>query len=80
MAVFNINKGDLETFMPGTKSWNIIPMEYFQDLENYISKIPGIKLGGIGKGQSEEGLWWIKSQINITHPLAWRVERAGVIA
>ena len=48
-------------------------MEYFEDLEKYMSKIPGIKPGGIGKGQFEEGLWWIKFQIDITHPLAWRV-------
>jgi len=47
-------------------------MEYFEDLENYMSKIPGIK-PGIGKGQFEEGLWWIKFQIDITHPLAWSV-------
>jgi hypothetical protein len=47
-------------------------MEHFNELENFITKLPGINLP-IGKGQTEEGLWWIKFQFDIDHPLAWRV-------
>ena len=37
-----------------------------------MSKIPGIK-PGFGKGYLTDGLWWMKFQIDITHPLAWHV-------
>ena len=47
-------------------------MEYFEALEAYLSKIPGIK-PGFGKGYLTDGLWWMKFQIDITHPLAWHV-------
>ena len=47
-------------------------MEYFNALENFIVRLPGVILP-IGKGQTEEGLWWIKFQFDIDHPLAWRV-------
>ena len=47
-------------------------MEYFNELEKFITRVPGIK-PGIGKGQTEDGLWWIKFQIDIDHPLAWKI-------
>jgi hypothetical protein len=47
-------------------------MEYFSELEKFITRVPGIK-PGIGKGQTEDGLWWIKFQIDINHPLAWKI-------
>jgi len=47
-------------------------MEYFTELENFMSRIPGIILP-IGKGKTEAGLWWIKFQFDVNHPLAWRV-------
>jgi hypothetical protein len=47
-------------------------MEYFSELEEFITRVPGIK-PGIGKGQTEDGLWWIKFQIDIDHPLAWKI-------
>lgn len=47
-------------------------MDQFEALESYLAKLPGIK-AGIGKGITEEGLWWIKFQIDINHPLAWKV-------
>jgi hypothetical protein len=47
-------------------------MEYFDGLETYLFRIPGIK-PGFGKGYLDDGLWWMKFQIEITHPLAWHV-------
>lgn len=47
-------------------------MEYFKDLEDYLAKLPGIKLP-IGKAQTEDGLWWVKFRIDVNNPLAWRV-------
>lgn len=47
-------------------------MEYFKDLEDYLGKLPGIKLP-IGKAQTEDGLWWVKFRIDVNNPLAWRV-------
>jgi hypothetical protein len=44
----------------------------FKTLEEYLLKIPGIN-GLIGKGADENGMWWVKFQIDITHPLAWHV-------
>ncbi len=42
----------------------------FKTLTDYLEKIPGI-MTPIATG-SEEGLWWIKFQIDIDHDLAWR--------
>ena len=44
----------------------------FDTLEEYLHKVPGI-VGSIGKGIDEDGLWWVKFQIDITHSLAWNV-------
>jgi hypothetical protein len=44
----------------------------FDKLINYLNKVPSIKQS-IGKGKFENGLWWIKFQINIEHPLSWQV-------
>jgi hypothetical protein len=46
--------------------------EYFNELEAFLSRIPGIHMP-IGKGQTEEGLWWIKFRLDIRNPLAWQV-------
>lgn len=45
---------------------------YFNELENFIAKLPGVRLP-IGKDRTKEGLWWIKFQFDVNHPLAWRV-------
>jgi hypothetical protein len=45
--------------------------DFFELLETFLIRIPGIK-AGIGKGQTEDGLWWVKFQIDIQHPLAWK--------
>jgi hypothetical protein len=43
-----------------------------RSLESYLERIPGIS-PGIGKGQFENGNWWVKFGIDIDHPLAWHV-------
>jgi hypothetical protein len=42
----------------------------FSKLTTYLGKIPAIK-DDFGKGQFDDGLWWVKFQIDIKHPLAW---------
>ena len=44
----------------------------FEPLIAFIRKIPGIN-PVIGSGVFENGLWWIKFKIDLTHPLAWRL-------
>ncbi len=44
----------------------------FDSLIEFFRKVPGIS-GSIGKGRFENGNWWVKFHINITHPLAWSV-------
>lgn len=44
----------------------------FTKLLLYLTKIPAIKTE-IGHGQFDNGLWWIKFQIDIDNPLAWQV-------
>jgi len=46
--------------------------ENFSELTDYMEKIPSIKRG-IGTGEFDNGLWWVKFQIDIEHPLAWNV-------
>ena len=46
--------------------------EYFKELEAFLSQIPAIG-NPVGKGETEEGLWWIKFNLDIHHPLAWQV-------
>ena len=45
-----------------------------------MAKVPAIK-SGIGSGHYDDGLWWIKFQIDIDHQLAWNViQELGNIA
>lgn len=44
----------------------------FNKLIGYLKKVPAIN-SSIGKGEFDSGLWWVKFQINIEHPLAWQV-------
>jgi hypothetical protein len=44
----------------------------FKPLTDYLAKVPAI-LGSIGTGIDDDGLWWIKFQIDIGNSLAWRV-------
>lgn len=44
----------------------------FDALETFLKRVPSIR-GWIGKGTTDDGLWWVKFAIDIEHPLAWRV-------
>src|SRR5688500_5783493 len=41
-------------------------------LTNYLAKIPAINIP-IATGSDEQGLWWVKFQIDIDNDLAWHV-------
>ena len=43
-----------------------------KNLKEFIGKIPAVKKG-IGDGFYENGLWWIKFQIDIKNKYAWSV-------
>ncbi|HAL81213.1 MAG TPA: hypothetical protein DCO83_02400 [Mucilaginibacter sp.] len=47
--------------------------ELFVELIDFMKRIPGIEKSFFGKGIFENGNWWIKFCIDITHPLAWHV-------
>jgi hypothetical protein len=42
-----------------------------QTLKDYLVRIPAV-FSSIGSGV-DNGLWWVKFRIDITHPLAWNV-------
>lgn len=44
----------------------------FKPLIEYLTKVPAVQ-SSIGTGVDEEGFWWVKFQIDIEDPLAWRV-------
>ena len=44
----------------------------FATLTDYLLKIPAV-IAPIGTGENEDGLWWVKFQIDIDHDLAWNV-------
>ena len=44
----------------------------FESLKKYLSKVPSIKTP-IASGADEQGLWWIKFRIDVSHALAWHV-------
>jgi hypothetical protein len=44
----------------------------FNSLTGFLKKIPSIK-SGISTGVYDDGNWWCKFQIDITHQLAWNV-------
>jgi len=44
----------------------------FAQLDAFLLRVPSI-LGPIAKGATPDGCWWVKFQIDIAHPLAWRV-------
>ena len=38
----------------------------------FLQRIPGVDQS-IGSGSFEDGRWWVKFKIDVSHPLAWRV-------
>jgi len=47
--------------------------EFFAELVDFMKRIPGIENSFFGKGVFEDGNWWLKFRIDITHRLAWHV-------
>jgi hypothetical protein len=43
----------------------------FSTLQQYLALIPATSW--VASGTFENGNWWVKFDINITHPLAWNV-------
>ena len=46
-------------------------MPQFEELKVFLCRVPAI-LGPIASGQ-EDGRWWVKFNIDISHPRAWHV-------
>jgi hypothetical protein len=44
----------------------------FAKLEAYLARVPAIQ-SPIGKGTLDDGRWWVKFSIDISHQLAWNV-------
>ena len=44
----------------------------FKRLEEYLAKVPGM-VQPFDHGFLEQGQWWVKFSIDISHPLAWNV-------
>lgn len=44
----------------------------FDKLLAYLKRVPAIGQG-ISSGMSDDGNWWVKFSINISHPLAWSI-------
>jgi len=44
----------------------------FKEIILFLEKVPAIK-SGPSSGVFDNGIWWIKFQIDIEHPLAWNV-------
>jgi hypothetical protein len=45
----------------------------FDKLLAYLKRVPAILPAAIGTGRFDDGNWWVKFGIDITHPLAWHV-------
>ena len=44
----------------------------FDSLLAYLRRVPSVS-GSIGSGKFDDGNWWVKFSLDITHPLAWSV-------
>jgi len=44
----------------------------FDKLLAYLQRVPSVS-GSIGSGKFENGNWWVKFSLDITHPLSWNV-------
>lgn len=45
----------------------------FEKLLNYLRRVPSMTTSGIGTGKFDDGNWWVKFELDISHPLAWHV-------
>ena len=50
--------------------------EYFEELIEFLERLPAIDLPAgrksIGTGKFENGNWWVKFTLNLSHSFAWR--------
>jgi hypothetical protein len=44
----------------------------FTTLVDFLGRVPGIT-GAIGRGNTDDGNWWVKFSIDTDHRLAWNV-------
>jgi len=44
----------------------------FDKLLSYLRRVPGVSKS-IGTGKLEDGNWWVKFSLDVSHPLAWNV-------
>lgn len=52
---------------------------FFTKQIEFLEKVPAIR-GSIGKGTEDDGRWWVKLDIDITHDFAWNtVQELGHI-
>lgn len=45
----------------------------FDKLLNYLKRVPAMSDSAFGTGKFDDGNWWVKFSLDITHPLAWNV-------
>lgn len=45
----------------------------FQKLLSYLKRLPAMSDSPISTGKLDDGNWWVKFSLDITHPLAWHV-------
>lgn len=45
----------------------------FDKLLVYLKRVPAMSPSAIGTGKFDDGNWWVKFSLDITHPLAWNV-------
>ena len=45
----------------------------FDKLVAYLKRVPAMSPSAFGTGKFDDGNWWVKFSIDITHPLAWHV-------
>lgn len=45
----------------------------FDKLLVYLQRIPAMSSSAIGTGKLDDGNWWVKFSLNVSHPLAWHV-------
>jgi hypothetical protein len=51
----------------------------FKPLLEFLSQVPSV-IGPMGSGVFDNGMWWAKFTIDITHPVAWRaVQELGYV-
>jgi hypothetical protein len=45
----------------------------FDKLLAYLRRVPALDAAAIGSGKLDDGNWWVKFRLDLSHPLAWHV-------